>query len=342
MTASIVLLTDFRGSFFTSTTKVNGVDIPALRAYFERAGYTLDICPYAAIDLQRHSFAEHSILYQSAEDLDLHYRSFLEDILLALQLQGARLIPPFEYCRAHHNKVFMELLRATSSCPALRSVQARVFGTFEDFLAALPTLPVPAVLKPAAGAGSAGVVLARTATELVRAARRLASSPGHLWWHLKDHLARFKHPGYIPLSRHRCKFIVQPYIPNLCGDFKVLIFGDKYYVLYRANRPGDFRASGSGRFVWPDHVPDALLDTAKQVFSSFHVPYLSLDIAWDGAQYHVLEFQFVSFGPLTLQRSTCFFHYDAGAWHKHHEQPCLERELAASVIRYVEARPPAR
>lgn len=337
MTSSIILLTDYRGTFFTSTTRVNGVDIAALRTHLAAAGYALEVRPYSAVDLRRQNYSGQFVLYQSTEDNDLQYRSFIEDILLALRLQGARLIPPFEYCRAHHNKVFMELLRAWSGCAALQSVQAHVFGTYEEFAAALPTLPVPAVVKPAAGAGSAGVMRAHTTRQLARAARRISRVPGHLWWHLKDFLAQYKHPGYIPASRHRRKFVVQPYIDGLAGDYKVLVFGEKYYVLQRANRPGDFRASGSGRFVWPDDVAGALLDVAQLVYSAFNVPYISLDIAHDGNNFHVLEFQFVSFGPLTMQGSRFFYHYADHVWRKVEERPVLEREIAASVVRYINA-----
>lgn len=336
MHRDILLLTDYRNCFYCSTTRRAGVDLELLRGHLAAAGFILTIQAYADLDFRQTSFRDRWVLYQSSEDEDLHYKDYLEDQLLALQCAGARLIPRFACFRAHHNKVFMELLRDMHPIPALATVHARGFGTYEEFVRALPQLPPALVMKPAAGAGSAMVSLVRTLAEKKRAARRMSAAAYRGWVGLKDRLAGLVYHDYSPVSWYRRKFIAQDYIPNLAGDFKVLVFGEKYYVLQRENRPKDFRASGSGRFTWPEIPPLGVLQCAKAVYAAFDVPYISLDIAYDGTQYHVLEFQFLSFGTLTMQRSRFYFTEQAGTWNSVAETPVLEREIAASVVRHIE------
>ena len=98
---------------------------------------------------------------------------------------------------------------------------------------------------------------------------------------IKEHIKRWRRRkmGYVPYSMHRQKFLVQEFIPGLQGDFKVLVYWDRYYVVSRNNRPGDFRASGSGLLTWPEDPPGGLLEYAQRVFNHFRVPMISLDIA---------------------------------------------------------------
>jgi len=335
MNNEILLLTDYRAAFYCSTTRRRGVDLELLRAHFAAADLRLNQQAYRALDFRQTSYAGQYVLYQSSEDAGLEYKSYLEDVLLILQRQGALLIPRFECFRAHHNKVFMELLRDALRLPELSSLHSACFGTYEDFTQAVAHLPPVLVMKPSAGAGSSNVCLVDTLRAKKRVARRLSKSAFPGWLGLKDILAGWVYKDYTAESWHRRKFVAQNYIANLQGDFKVLIFGKKYYVLRRDNRPKDFRASGSGRFTWPDNVAPELLNCAKNVFQALQVPFLSLDIAHDGQNYHVLEFQFLSFGHLTMQRSQFYFTEQAGGWTSVVETPVLEREIAASVVRYI-------
>ena len=51
----------------------------------------------------------------------------------------------------------------------------------------------------------------------------------------------FKHKAYIRDSKYRKKFIVQNFIEDLSNDWKILVFGKKYYILCRETRKNDFR-----------------------------------------------------------------------------------------------------
>ena len=73
--------------------------------------YILVVKHFFEIDFRKESYKNKWVIYQSSEDPELHYKDYIEDVLLTLKIQGAKLIPNFDYFRAHHNKVFMEFLR---------------------------------------------------------------------------------------------------------------------------------------------------------------------------------------------------------------------------------------
>ena len=338
----ICVLTDYRGAFYSTLRSSAGIcsfDLDILRQAFDKLGTTATIRPYASIDFRKESFRDKVVVYQSAEGPDPLYKDYLEDLLLGIQLQGGVLVPSFRYFRSHHNKVFMEVLRDISADTLLqRRIESRYFGTFEDF--AQRQFDYPQVFKKAWGAGSSGVRLATGVKEGRQIASKLSRSSVGLietareWYH---RLSR-KKQGYVAASLNRTKFVVQTFVPELAGDFKVLVYWDKYYVLGRRNRPGDFRASGSGLFVWPDEPPLQVLTYAKHVFDYFQVPVISLDIALSGDMPILIEFQCVDFGPLTMESSDRYFVQSGqNSWKKVEGKSTPEVEFARSVVRYIEA-----
>lgn len=146
----IYLLTDYRDQFYFSTRyRGASVQVDRLADFFSRAGYTLVVKRFADIDFRTENYHKEWVLYQSSEDPGILYKDYIEDILLALELQGARLIPDFKYFRAHHNKIFMELLRDILPIQGIKSIISRGFGTFEEYKrSGLQTSPTIFVLKP--------------------------------------------------------------------------------------------------------------------------------------------------------------------------------------------------
>ena len=289
------------------------------------------------INVRKDNYQGQYILYQSSEDLELHYKDYIEDILLGLALQGAYLIPDFPKFRAHHNKVFMEILRDMCPSPVIKNVVSWGYGTLEDFKKDLHQLPVELVIKPASGARSLGVRLVRGSAAQLRCARRISRSVSFMEW-VKNIINNMIQKNYREKSIHRRKFVVQELIPGLAGDYKILVYGEKYYGLYRENRKKDFRASGSGKFYYRKDLPEGLLDFAEQVIKIFDVPFISLDIAFSQGKFYLIEFQFISFGNYTLEKSSHYFARRNGKWVCTEEQPNLEREFVRSVVKYIETR----
>jgi len=310
-------------------------DIESIEKYFSEEGYNLTIKRFRDIDFKAKNYSNQYILYQSTEDRGLRYKDYIEDILLGLKLQGAILIPDFRYFRAHHNKVFMEILRDLSENENIKNMSAKGFGSYEDLKGAPGNRFTNVVIKTASAAAGRGVRLIRTKRDIKKCAKKISRSMNFVEA-VKDVVKSFIWKGYIPQSQYRKKFIVQNFITDLPCDYRVQVYGDKYYVLLRSTRKKNFRASGSGHYEWIKDLPSGLLDFADSVFRCFPTPYISLDIGYDGKDYYLFEFQFVSFGSMTLDHSDCYFMRDKDRWIMHEGKSSLERELVRSVIKYIE------
>ena len=342
---AIHLLVDYKGEFHVRHARTaHTTRLDRLAELFAERGYSLRVRPFDSIDLRSESFDRVPVLYQSSQDPGLHYKSYIEDVLLGLKLKGAWLIPRFEYFRAHHNKVFMELLRDLIDEPAVQTLRSQAFGTFEDFDKRADALEYPLVLKTSGGDSSTGVRLLHNAQDARRIAKQLSRT-----FDLKDayeNIERsWRKAGIRPASLHRGKFIVQPFIEGLDGDYKVLVMGDRWYVVRRPlKKAGDFRASGvKGALSFVDEIPAGLLDTAARVFRAFRVPYASLDLlpAPDG-RFHLGEMQFVRFGTSLVKKSTFYWQPGPNGWTKVDGTTEWEWAVCHAVSDFIETHEAAR
>ena len=333
----IQLLVDYKGFFGTKHDSVpyrSGLDRSRLEAHFRARGVRACFVDFCDVNPSDPVHRGQVFLYSSSEDHGLHYRSFIEDIVLGLEACGARLVPPFEFLRAHHNKVFMEILRERYLGNEAGTLKSHAFGALEELEQRADTIALPAVVKPASGSMSAGVRLCRTRAELLKAAS--AASVCREWGADAWDLGRsFRRKGYRRESLHRRKFVVQSYLPALDHDWKVLAYGRKYYALRRRIRAHDFRASGSGHFDFQPDLPAGLLDFAARVHRRLNVPHLSLDIGAQGSRFHLFEFQALHFGTLTIERSPFHFVATGESWNRVDEASELEEEFARSVMEHL-------
>ena len=129
-------------------------------------------------------------------------------------------------------------------------------------------------------------------------------------------------------------FVEQEFISELNHDFKVLIFGDRYFVLKRNVRKNDFRASGSGDFEFIE-PPYEVLNFAKEVASKLDNPYLSLDIAQSDNGCHLIEFQATNFGPYTLLNSPSRYIINDDKWVEETNCKDLEANYAYALNYYI-------
>jgi glutathione synthase/RimK-type ligase-like ATP-grasp enzyme len=190
------------------------------------------------------------------------------------------------------------------------------------------------VIKGSSGASSEAVRKASNSKQLVNLAKKL-SRTGNWPYHIWDLGRSFKHRGYKRESRHRKKFLVQDYVRGINGDWKVLAFGKKYYVLKRSPRKGDFRASGSGLIAYPDQVPRELLDFARHFYEALSLPFLAMDLGFDGDQFYLIEFQAVYFGTHTLDTSPYYYLRTDEGWHKEEQPSQLEQVFVRSIVDYL-------
>lgn len=334
----VIALTDYKGYFESKYNAIpynSGMDKELLRKYFSASGIALTFMNFAEVSNHDFGFWKgRVVIYTSSEDTGYHYKSFIEDIVAYLELSGARVIPAHKYLRANNNKVFMELLRKSFENDKMNSMSAKVFGSLEEAEKAMPVLSYPLVYKQAAGAMSEGVGLAKTESELRDGIKKIARTKNLFqeWW---EKGRGFKYSDYIQQSKFRNKFILQSFVPGLSGDYKVLVFGSKYYVLKRDTKKDDFRASGSGIRNYVKEIPEGMLAYAGMCFETLDVPCASLDIAFDGKRFYLIEFQCLYFGSYTLTYSDFYWHRkENNVFTLTNGKSVLEEEYVRSMIEF--------
>jgi glutathione synthase/RimK-type ligase-like ATP-grasp enzyme len=338
MINKIILLTDYKG-FFSSKQKAQfyrgGLNLGKVASYFSAQGIAVEVVPFHELNTVSINKDETILLYTSSEDKFGFYKSYIEDIIFDLEQQGFNVLPSYAFLKAHNNKVAMELLRMRSGLASIQTIQTRTFGTLEDLKMEAQHFNYPVVIKPASGAMSKGVAKADYADELIRVAKRISRTlmPFH---DIKELLRKIKYRSYYRReSFFRAKFVVQNLIEGLSNDWKVLVYGDKCFALCRNNRPNDFRASGSGLFIFRKDLPDGMLDFALTVRRHFKVPHISLDIGFDGQKFHLIEFQFLHFGTTTLEKSPHYYQLEGSEWKLIKGKSELEQIFVDSIVDYL-------
>lgn len=351
MDRKILILTDFKGYIGTSLLpNQNGtLSGKILKKYFEEKGYLVEIKNLHELNTDL-DWGGWYVIYPSNEASGLFYKEFIEDVILKLQIKGAILLPDFNLFRAHHNKVFEELYRTLLQDDRLKTVKSYIIYSPNDIKYLRNKIVYPIVIKTSQGAGSSGVAIANSELDLIKKIYRMGKvkySSMNWNWYKEVHFLigtlkrKILKQNKIIKTPQREKIVLQTFISGLNCDYKVLVFGSKYYLLRREIRKNDFRASGSGKMFFPENLTmeeEKVLELAKTAYEEINQPLLSIDIAYDGKECHMIEFQCISFGPYTLQKSKWYFTKNSGKWVKVIHNSILEEEMANAVDLYVKQR----
>lgn len=338
----IVCITDYK-NYFGSKWKAkpyrSGFDKKYLSNLFKTHGYSLTFLTASNVDFMSKGWKNQIVLYTSSEEYGYHYKNYIEDIIYGLKKAGAILLPDFSFLRANNNKVFMEILRETKLPDELKTINARSFGTYEELDRAIISgkITFPCVLKKAAGAMSRGVYLANNQNELRKQARKICKTLVAKVA-LKEIVRCCKHEGYRSQSNYQDKIIIQPFISGLKNDWKVLIYGEKYFVLKRNIKEDDFRASGSGYNYTSGSqadFPTNMLDFIRNFYLCLNVPNLSIDFAYDGKKGYIFEFQALYFGTSTQYKSKNFYEYCDGNWQLKENDMDEEQIYVHSIVDFL-------
>lgn len=286
-----------------------------------------EVCPHDSV-----------ILHSSSQQPE--YKNFIDDILLYLLSTGNVLVPSIHATRSHENKGYQELHKRILGIPSLRSAY---FAKVKEVETAKIGFPV--VLKKLSGFGSSGVCMVKSPEEFRRAAKLKGGMPwtdlplywkrglGHLF---RRHVLRRKNlkpygDYYAPMAR--C--VLQEFIPQLSCDYKVLTFQKQIFLARREVRANDFRASGSGKIEW-EQPPPGLLDFARATLDKFDEPFMSFDIAVDGKDFKLIEFQGTHFGPLIISAAPTYFVHQGSSWNQVANNTTLEAAVGLSLRNYLQ------
>jgi len=68
----------------------------------------------------------------------------------------------------------------------------------------------------------------------------------------------------------------------------------------------------------------------------FNVPIISLDIGFDGKDFHLIEFQFLHFGTTTIEKAPFYFQKNKNIWEPIDGKSDLEKVYVDSVCDFIE------
>jgi glutathione synthase/RimK-type ligase-like ATP-grasp enzyme len=336
----IYALTDYHGQFeskYNAIPYISGMDKKKLETCFSALGYEILFIGFSEIIDKPGSFwADKYVIYTSSEDTGYYYKSFIEDIVYYLELSKAIVIPSFKYLRANNNKIFMELLRYQFNTSLFSNIKTKVFGCLEEVNVISRVLRYPVVFKQAAGAMSKGVGYAKDREDLIRKLKRVSRTQ-NMFQEIWEYGRSIKYKNYKRESKYRGKFIIQDFISGLQGDYKVLIVSDRYYILKRGMKPGDFRASGRGIRIFDKNIPEGLLQYAFDIFKELKVPNASLDIGFNGTSFFLIEFQCIYFGSFTLSFSDYYWKRNGNCFQIIESKSDLESVYAGSIVNFIKS-----
>ena len=339
MLKDIFILTDYKRNFGSKWDAVpynSGMDKNLLSKIFMDNGYSVKYLEFSEVK-GLSPIKGKIILYTSSEDIGYFYKDFIEDIILFLELEGAIVLPSYKFLRANNNKVFMELSRRSFDENANSELKSWVFGSADEILNYINEYEYPIVVKESLGAQGKGVFLASSEKELLKITRKV-SRTFNIYQDIKDRLRIFKHKGYKYESLYRRKFILQEFVPDLSNDWKILIYGNKLFILTRHIRKDDFRASGSKyKYLAGSEsvIEDGLLDFAYNYYLNLNVPNISLDIIYEEGKFYVIEFQAIYFGTSTINLSDAFYLKTSKGWELDYNIPTVEQLYTESIIEHL-------
>ncbi|WP_025743575.1 ATP-grasp domain-containing protein [Aquimarina pacifica] len=336
----ILALKDYKSVF--GSKKFNfpyrsGMDKEKLVHYFKEAGYTLEYKFFNEIDFRSKQYKDLHIIYTSSEDVGYHYKSYIEDIIYGLEQMGANVMPAYTHLRANNNKVFMEFMR--DYLGYTNNLKSNAFGCLKDLKMHLNNIQYPVVFKTSEGAVGRGVKLVNSEKELIATVKK--TTPRNYFMDLWDHARSIRHKGYIKESVYRKKFIIQEFIPDLKNDWKILFYGQKLYIFKRPIQKGrDIRASGGGtvnyKYGLQAEAPEGILDFALDIYRKMNVPHASIDIAYDGKAFYLIEYQSLYFGTSALVNSEGYFIKKYQKWEFIEGKVALEKAYVDGVVEYLE------
>jgi len=247
---------------------------------------------------------------EGCEGLMWHYgHSHPKDILIArpilnaLEHAGIQVFPDFRTAWHFDDKVGQKYL---FEALGISAVPAQVFVDRQKALAWVESTEFPKVFKLRRGAGSAGVRLVRDRKQARRLINRAFGKGFSLydpWSSLKERIDKvrigklparslvkgmarcFYRPRYSRiLGPERGYAYFQDYMPGNDSDVRVIVIGNRAFAIRRLVRPGDFRASGSGRILHErEAIDERCVELAFSVAEKIGGDCVALDFVFDSS-----------------------------------------------------------
>ncbi len=344
----ILLLTD-KNNFFGQTRKPwVSIDTQKFISNLSSYGINCRLSTFPLVATGMEIPSNEIIFYHFSQKWNL--RQYLKNVADILNQLNNKLIPSIDLLRSHENKGYQELLKKVRN---VNSPKGYYISCVDDVLSI--DLQFPLVVKTIDGSNGKGVFLCNNIQEIYKSLKEYRGIKLNEKLDLlrRRYFRRKKnYPEYPDYDNYKdyieykeyikrdIRFVVQEFIPGQKFDYRVLAIYDRYYVIKRHNREGDFRASGAKKFDIDFEIDENLLYSAEQFKNAFpDTPYLSMGIIFDNRDktYKLLEFQALHFGINVIVKNDGYFIKKNGCWVKVYKRNAFEDELAYGLAKFLGA-----
>lgn len=232
--------------------------------------------------------------------LSSHYK---EKVYFAEKILGKLFFPCFDTIWHFESKVAQNLLFENQMTPTPKTY---VTYDYQNALEIIKKIEYPIVLKRSDGASSENVRLIENCKSLVNYSQRVFCD--HLWSGYRKNHSKFNLLINNFSKRWFWSFIIsqfiksddgmgvlylQEFIPNNYADLRITIIGNKYaFAFWRNNRPGDFRASGSGQIDYKREIPFNILRYCQNINQTLNFDTMAYDILFRGENFIINEMSY--------------------------------------------------
>lgn len=318
-----------------------GLDYRVIAKCLEELGYNVEIIEFSKVADDYKLLPENSLFFYSFS-YNVTYHQYMKDVLYDVKQcrPDVCLLPDLDMLFSFENKGYQELLKKRLN---FGNLDGKYLGDISDLTT---TLKFPIVYKLLNGAVSSGVFLVKNQSELVNLVHKNIKRSAKEYVNYLRRLRKKKTPSSMTPNHElmdqnfkdffskRHSFVLQNFIPNLNCDYRVLVFGNKFYTMRRAVRENDFRASGSGLQEWVE-PSERILTFALEICERLNVPFISLDIADDGEKCYLIEFQGLGFGASALINSEFYYQIEGNIWNKVNEKSKLEETFSYAINHFI-------
>ena len=275
---------------------------------------------------------------------------FAKQLFISLELAGKKVFPNYFTSWHFDDKLGQAYALKSIGAP---HIPTYVFYTKKDALDWIDQTQFPKVMKLRGGAGGRNVILVKSSFQAKRLARRAFnrgfSQTCSKIQYLRDQITMIKNrqrslldglmkgigiffvkPEYVKMHGNDKGYIMfQDFVPNNNYDIRLIVIGNRAYGMKRLVRTGDFRASGSGKFVY-DEIPQDIVKIAFDVADKLHLQSVAFDFMYYNNNPVIIE---MCYGFGTKGSSHCKGYWDRNYnWHEATPNPNyweLEDLLAA-------------
>lgn len=339
MKKEILVILDYRNYFRRELSPYLSLDLNKIKKVFIEADYKIEFINYSKLIndiLNDKTIINNKIIIYTSSSIE-EYKYYMEETLYLLNKNNI-LLPKIEAIKAQENKGFQEIYKKSIG---LKSLKSYYFSTLEDFLYSKEIIKYPIIFKKIDGAGSCNVHKLDNEKNAINIIKKNCKRNGYYYYRMKEvmkiYFFKKKYIKNLELeSKYIDRYLLQEFVPNLENDWKILVFGKKYYCLKRTVRKGDFRASGSGIISF-ECPPEEILNYAKECAKKLDFPIVSLDICMDiNKQCFLIEYQALHFGPLTLINSVFYYELNKGKFELIRKKSDLSTEYGLAMLDYIE------